>query len=215
MRAAKAISFDLGRALAARSIAERRAMRLAARAGRGFAEERRADCRCNFCRSHIRFGTSREGQISICDHCGMETLLWEAARVPAFPVERYSIEIHDTHWEQGPFGIRYVTGVVESKAAAELAWVRIQFKLYDHFGIEAGTASDHHRRLRPRDVWSFKALVLNRQAAHAPLSDLTCEYGSIFNPTTATFEPGVAWCLPEGHGERPVRGIKRRLTQVA
>jgi hypothetical protein len=127
----------------------------------------------------------------------METVLDGARAGESSFTERYSLEIQGLRWEAGEFGIRYITGRVTGRTHANLDWAKIEFKLYDQFDAHVGSASDHLRGFSSGCIWNFKAPVIHKGALCALLADVTCEYGSIYHPTTASFAAGVVWCPPE------------------
>jgi hypothetical protein len=157
-------------------------------------ETKWAACHCQFCAVQLHFPVFREGEILLCPRCGMETMLYGPYSNQLVPRrENYTVEIRSLHCQPGHFGIRYIIGEVVSKSIPDLAWVRIEFKLYNCLDVFVGSASDHLRGFRAGQIWRFKAPVLHKDASRAPLSDVTCEYGSIYHPTTDSCLAGVAW----------------------
>jgi hypothetical protein len=157
------------------------------------AETNLLSCRCHFCTSQLRFPLFREGEILLCPLCGMETLLDGKCSPQSVSAEKYGMEIRGLRWLQGQFGIRYLVGEVASQSSAELDWVKIEFKLYNHLDVQVGSASDHLRGFGAGSTWSFQAPIFSKDASHALLADVTCEYGSIYHPTVDACLPGVKW----------------------
>jgi hypothetical protein len=107
--------------------------------------------------------------------------------------EFYRVEVRRLHWQSGLFGIRYIVGEVASRSRGDLGWIKIEFKLYNRINVQVGTASDHLRGFNAGCIWRFKAPVFSPDASRAPLADVTCEYGSVYHPTTACCLRGSAW----------------------
>jgi hypothetical protein len=157
------------------------------------AEANLLSCRCHFCRSQLRFPLFREGEILLCPHCGMETVLDDVYSARAVSTEKYRMQIRGLRWLPGQFGIRYLIGEVAGQSTKELDWVKIEFKLYNHLDVQVGSASDHLRGFGTGPTWNFQAPVFSKDASHALLADVTCEYGSIYNPMADACLPGVTW----------------------
>lgn len=159
-------------------------------------------CGCHFCTSQLRFPLFREGEILMCPHCGMETLLDGKYSPRSLPAEKYTMEIRNLRWQPGQFGIRYIIGEVAGRSGVDLEWVKIEFKIYNSLDVHVGSASDHLRVFGTGRIWQFKAPVLNPEASHALLADVTCEYGSIYHPAGDACLPGMTWS-PAAKKRRP------------
>ncbi|GEM_PF-6884533 len=163
----------------------RRARKAAAGATFPILSQHTAVSHCTFCGSPARVPEYRLGQIVACPHCGMETLACDSRVERANAAERHLMEIRRLDWERGQFGVRYIVGEITNRSAGDLAWVRIEFVLCDEEDGRIGAASDLRRGLGRGMRWNFRVPVLRREAMRAALADVTCEYGSVYDPVTA------------------------------
>jgi hypothetical protein len=69
----------------------------------------------------------------------------------------------------------YVVGTVTNGTPKQAFSVRVNFDLTGKSGESAGTATDYVQSLPSGDAWSFRALVLDTNAASAKLSALEKE----------------------------------------
>jgi len=137
------------------------------------------NCFCHFCGTPLRFQISRVGETVNCFNCAMETVLFIPGLEAPYPEERYRVEVREIQWQTSDLGLRYLTGIVTSKTPRILAWVRIEFILYNEQGLPVGSTSECQTDLAGYESWKFRTPISQNDAVKASCPLISCEYGRI------------------------------------
>ena len=72
-------------------------------------------------------------------------------------------------------GVVFIEGTVTNRSTAQMFNVQIEFALFDDANKQIGTTKDTANKIEPGAAWSFKALVLEKEAKRAELLKLAVE----------------------------------------
>jgi hypothetical protein len=150
------------------------------------------NCYCHFCGQPVPFHIGRAGETVNCFNCGMETVLFIPGLPTPYAEDQHLLETRETKWAMTQFGIRCLEGIVENKSSKHLDWVRIEFILFGQAGVPIGSTSDCLINVAPNKVWKFRAPVAQADVTHASEPLVSCEYGRVAQPKTASVVNRVA-----------------------
>ncbi len=76
-------------------------------------------------------------------------------------------------WSHGDYGTRHIVGTVVNDSPRQLAYVQVEFNLYDRSGTQVGSTFANVNNLEPGGRWRFEALVMEDSAKVARLKGVT------------------------------------------
>ncbi len=94
------------------------------------------------------------------------------APAPIVEEKKAKYEVLEEKIEEDSF-TRYITGKVKNNSGKDVSYVQIEINLYDKDGNQIGSTLDNVNNLEKDGVWSFKAIMLEDNAASYKIKDIT------------------------------------------
>lgn len=84
-----------------------------------------------------------------------------------------NLQVLSVAWESGQYGNSYATGKVRNNTNRTYNYAQIEINLLDSNGNLVGSTLDNVNNLAPRQVWEFRAPVLEDQATRFRVEDVS------------------------------------------